>query len=118
MFYVRFEELINSHPAVLFMKGTPSFPLCGLSARVCLLLKKHSLNFKAENLLQDPQLYVFLRQKHFLFSAPYLYLDSRFFGGYDEILTALNVERTETGLLPADFDVRLLFRVWPTGFVK
>jgi monothiol glutaredoxin len=72
------------------MKGTPSFPLCGLSGEVCFILKKSQLVFKAEDLLQDPELYIFLREKNSPSSVPYLYVDGKFIGGYDEILSLFN----------------------------
>jgi monothiol glutaredoxin len=89
---VRFEKLIKSYKAVLFMKGTPSFPLCGLSGTICFLLKKNQLDFKAENLLQDPGLHVFLREKNSPSSVPYLYVNEKFIGGYDELMAMLNEE--------------------------
>jgi monothiol glutaredoxin len=29
----RIKSTLNSHPIVLFMKGTPQFPMCGFSSR-------------------------------------------------------------------------------------
>jgi monothiol glutaredoxin len=75
------------------MKGTPSFPLCGLSGKVCFILKKSQLVFKAEDLLQDPELYIFLREKNSPSSVPYLYIDRKFVGGYDEVLSMFNEDK-------------------------
>src|SRR5260363_161789 len=35
----RIQQLIAEHPVVLFMKGTPQFPMCGFSGRAVQLLK-------------------------------------------------------------------------------
>ncbi|MDR1982710.1 MAG: hypothetical protein LBQ08_02855 [Holosporaceae bacterium] len=97
----RFERIISSDRTILFMKGTPSFPLCGLSGKICFLLKKSRLDFKTKDLLQDPELYIFLREKNSPSSVPYLYMDGKFMGGYDEILSMFNEGKLcLTGFIP------------------
>jgi glutaredoxin-related protein len=61
-----------------------------LSGRICFLLKKNKFDFKAENLLQDPELHAFLRKKNSPASVPYLYVNEKFIGGYDELMSMLN----------------------------
>ena len=57
-------DIISSNRMVLFMKGTTTFPLCGLSASICFRLKKHNVDFKGVDVLQDPDLHLFLRELH------------------------------------------------------
>ena len=78
-------EIVSADRIVLFMKGTSTFPLCGLSAHVCFWMKKHNLSFKSVDVLQDPELHIFLRELHAPRSMPYLYANGKFIGGYDEI---------------------------------
>jgi monothiol glutaredoxin len=81
----RFEDIIFSSRIVLFLKGRASFPLCGLSGDVCSMLKKNKINFKDINLLENPELHLFLKEKYVLISAPYLFVQGNFIGGYEEI---------------------------------
>ncbi|MDR2107029.1 MAG: hypothetical protein LBO73_00680 [Holosporaceae bacterium] len=109
-----FKDLVRSHPTVLFIRGTLSFPLCGLCGNVCLLLKKNRINFKTENLSENPQLYTYLREKHPLFSVPYLYTNGRFFGGYDEIMAAFNGGESSSCIISEDLRLCSPLKVWPT----
>lgn len=79
----------SSNKVILFMKGTTTFPLCGLSASICFRLKKHNIDFKGVDVLQDPDLHLFLRELHSPKTMPYLYIDGKFVGGYDEIVDCL-----------------------------
>ena len=81
----RLEDIVSSNGLILFMKGTSAFPLCGLSAHVCFWLKKRSLQFQCVDVLKDPELHLFLREMHAPSSIPYLYMNGKFIGGYDEI---------------------------------
>ena len=45
------ENEINSNDVMLFMKGTPVFPMCGFSARVVEILNKVGVKFLIFNLL-------------------------------------------------------------------
>ena len=67
------------------MEGRASFPLCGFSGNVCSMLKKNKINFKDIDLLEDPDLYVFLKEIYLLAKAPYLFVDKKFIGGFNEI---------------------------------
>jgi monothiol glutaredoxin len=85
MIHARFKRIIDANRIVLFMKGTPSLPLCGMSAIVYFALKKSNLEFETVDLLQDPELNYFLRKANSPACAPFLYMDGKFVGGYDEI---------------------------------
>lgn len=88
-------KITSSNGLVLFMKGTPGFPLCGLSANVCFWLKKRSLQFRYIDVLKDPELHLFLREIHAPSSVPYLYVDGKFVGGYDEIEEMFEIEGSD-----------------------
>ncbi len=85
LLHTRLVDIVSSNKTVLLMKGTPTFPLCGLSAHVCFWMKKHNLSFKGIDVLQDPELHIFLRELHSPKTMPYLYINGKFIGGYDEI---------------------------------
>ena len=81
------KQIVDRNQVVLFMKGDRRFPICGLSADVCFMLKRCNLRFSAVNLLMNPNLALFLRLKHEPILAPYLYAGGKFVGGYETIST-------------------------------
>jgi monothiol glutaredoxin len=93
MIHIRFKRIVDTNRVVLFMKGTPSLPLCGLSATVYFMLKKSNLEFETIDLLQDPELNVFLRKMNSPACSPFLYMDGKLIGGYEEIMEKM-VQKT------------------------
>lgn len=52
-------QVVQKHPLVLFMKGTPSMPQCGFSRAVCQILEVQGVSedkIVAFNCLEDPEL--------------------------------------------------------------
>src|SRR5438309_5985944 len=52
----RIRHTVQDHPIVLFMKGTPQFPMCGFSARAVQALKGAGAQFASVNVLEDPEI--------------------------------------------------------------
>ena len=50
------ENEINSNDVMLFMKGTPVFPMCGFSARVVEILNKVGVKFGSLNVLESDEM--------------------------------------------------------------
>ena len=50
------ENEINSNDVILFMKGTPAFPMCGFSARVVEILNKTGVKFGTVNVLESDEM--------------------------------------------------------------
>jgi monothiol glutaredoxin len=89
-------ELVNSTPAVLFMKGTKDFPQCGFSAKVVHILGKLGVDYKDINVLSDDQ----LRHNIKLYSdwptIPQLYVNGEFVGGCDIVTEMFIAGELET----------------------
>ena len=49
----RLDQLVHSSPVLLFMKGTPTEPRCGFSAKVVDALQKAGIEFKHFDILSD-----------------------------------------------------------------
>src|SRR5262249_51171964 len=47
---------IAANPVILYMKGTPDFPMCGFSAAVVQVLKSMNVPFKGVNVLEDDEI--------------------------------------------------------------
>jgi glutaredoxin-related protein len=50
------EEIVSSEPVALFMKGTPSFVMCGNSERALRALRDAGAPVTAVDILPDPQI--------------------------------------------------------------
>ena len=74
---------IKSNDIVLFMKGTPVFPMCGFSAAVVQILTDMGVKFSSLNVLDSDE----MREGIKLFSdwptIPQLYIKEEFVGGCD-----------------------------------
>jgi len=53
----RIDQQVKNNPVVIFMKGTPQFPMCGFSMRAAKALSECGVPFTHVNVLQDPELF-------------------------------------------------------------
>ena len=74
---------ITDNDLVLFMKGTPVFPMCGFSAAVVQVLKDIGVEFKSVNVLDNPEIREGIKQYSNWPTIPQLYVKSEFIGGCD-----------------------------------
>lgn len=77
------QKLIDQHDVVLFMKGTPSFPMCGFSAQVANILSSLEVPFKGVNVLDDDALREGIKTFSDWPTIPQLYIRGEFIGGCD-----------------------------------
>ena len=90
----RIKEQLESHPVLLYMKGTPDFPQCGFSAQTVGALKACSAPFAYVNIFEDPELREGLKQYSNWPTFPQLYLNGELVGGCD-----IAIEMYESGEL-------------------
>jgi monothiol glutaredoxin len=74
---------ITENPVVLFMKGTPQFPMCGFSGQVVQILDYIGAPFKGVNVLEDPELRQAIKEYANWPTIPQLYVKGEFVGGCD-----------------------------------
>jgi monothiol glutaredoxin len=77
------ETLLKSQPVLLFMKGTPDFPMCGFSAKVSGILKECKTPFATVNILEEPELREGLKVYANWPTFPQLYIGGELIGGCD-----------------------------------
>lgn len=78
----RFDELTQSHPIVLFMKGNALFPQCGFSARALQLLQPHGEVFTVD-VLADPAIRQGIKDYTNWPTIPQIFIRGQFVGGVD-----------------------------------
>src|SRR4029077_11849297 len=85
----RIKQQVDSHPVVLFMKGTPQMPQCGFSALAVQVLNACGVEqFHSVNVLADAEIRQGIKEFANWPTIPQLYVDGEFVGGSD-IMRAL-----------------------------
>lgn len=79
----RIEDILTQNPIVLFMKGTPQFPMCGFSARATAILQDLEVPFVGINILEDQELREGIKVYGNWPTIPQLYVKKQLVGGSD-----------------------------------
>jgi monothiol glutaredoxin len=74
---------VKSNDVVLFMKGTPQFPMCGFSGQVVQILNYLGVPYKGVNVLDDPDIRQGIKDYSNWPTVPQLYVKGEFIGGCD-----------------------------------
>jgi Grx4 family monothiol glutaredoxin len=82
----RLEQLVNSHPVFLFMKGTPEQPRCGFSRKVVDILKQEGVKFGSFDILTDNDVREGMKKFSNWPTFPQLYCKAEFLGGCDIVI--------------------------------
>ncbi len=80
---VRIEQLLQSEPVLLFMKGTPDFPQCGFSGQAVQIMEACNANFQGFNIFEDAELREALKSYSNWPTYPQLYIKGELIGGCD-----------------------------------
>ena len=79
----RIQGEVDSCDIVLFMNGTPVFPLCGPSAQAVQILALLGMRYKSIDVTTDPSLRLAIRDFSDWPTLPQLYVMGHFIGGND-----------------------------------
>lgn len=91
----RIQAQVESHPVVLFMKGTAEFPMCGFSSRAAQVLQTAGATaLHTFNVLEDPEIRANLPRYSNWPTFPQLFIHGELIGGCD-----ITVELYESGEL-------------------
>ena len=87
----KIERQIAKNNVILYMKGSPDFPMCGFSARVVHILKSVAANYAYINILENPDIRATLPKYANWPTFPQLYIQGTLIGGCD-IVTELHAQ--------------------------
>ena len=91
----RIKAEVEGHPIVLFMKGTPQFPMCGFSSRsVQALRAAGAAQVHTVNVLEQPEIRASLPRYSDWPTFPQLFINGELIGGCD-----ITVELLDSGEL-------------------
>lgn len=90
----RIKEQVEGNPVIIYMKGTPYFPMCGFSSRAAQALAATEVEFAYVNVLEDPEIFENLPRYADWPTFPQIYIDGELVGGCD-----ITLELFESGEL-------------------
>ena len=94
----RIQAEVDGHPVVLFMKGTPQFPMCGFSGQVAQILGYIGVPYKGVNVLEDQEIREGIKAYSNWPTIPQLYVKGEFIGGCDIVREMFETGELETVL--------------------
>ena len=77
------QQHVNDNPVMLYMKGNPSMPMCGFSAKIVQTLQAEGVDFSSVNVLDYPSIREGVKQFAAWPTIPQLYIKGEFIGGCD-----------------------------------
>ncbi len=82
----RIKKDVETHPVILFMKGSKMMPLCGFSGQVVEVLNDLGIDFDTRNVLEDDELRQGIKMYSNWPTLPQLYIGGQFIGGCDIVM--------------------------------
>jgi len=93
--FARIQSEVGRHPILLFMKGTPEYPMCGFSSRALAALSAAGADgLHTVNVLEDPEIRANLPRWSHCPTFPQLFVNGELIGGCD-----ITLELHESGEL-------------------
>ncbi len=86
----RIQNLINSSPIMVFMKGTKLMPQCGFSNNVVQILNALGMSFETFDVLSDTEIRQGIKDYSNWPTIPQVYLKGEFLGGSDILIEMYN----------------------------
>ncbi len=77
------DDLVKKNPIVIFMKGSPTAPQCGFSARASSILLSYGKPLTHFNVLEDGEVRDGVKQYSSWPTIPQIYVGGEFLGGSD-----------------------------------
>ena len=87
---LKIEDLINSNPIIVFMKGTKLMPQCGFSNNVVQILNALGIHFETFDVLSDMEIREGIKEYSNWPPIPQVYLKGEFLGGSDILVEMYN----------------------------
>ena len=79
------KQEVESHPVLIYMKGTKEMPQCGFSAAAVQVLGSYGVPIKDVNILVDQEKWAAVKTFSQWPTIPQIYIGGKFIGGCDII---------------------------------
>ena len=87
---IRIEQIIQSSPIMVFMKGTKLMPQCGFSNNVVQILNSLAISFETFDVLSDSEIRQGIKEYSDWPTIPQVYVKGEFIGGSDILIEMYN----------------------------
>ena len=77
------DEQVKKNKILIYMKGTPSFPMCGFSAATVQVLDSYNVPYASVNVLENPAIRENIKYYSSWPTIPQVYINGEFVGGCD-----------------------------------
>lgn len=77
------EQKVKDNKVMVYMRGTPTSPHCGFSARVVKVFKELNIPFASDDMDRDPELWETLSAMNSWPTSPQIFVNGEFVGGCD-----------------------------------
>lgn len=94
----RIRDQVENNPVVIYMKGSPQFPMCGFSSRAVQAIQACGTEFAYVNVLEDPEIFENLHRFADWPTFPQVYVDGELIGGCDITLEMYERGELKTAL--------------------
>lgn len=81
----RIRKTIDDNRVVIYMKGTPTFPMCGFSAATIEIFNEIGVPYETVDVLTDPEIREGIKRFSEWPTIPQVYMKGEFVGGCDII---------------------------------
>ena len=85
IWHPKVQQILDSCPVIVFIKGTPANPKCGFSTTLLEMLKKYGVEYTYYDIIEDEYMRYWLRHYKNWPTYPQLYINGKFIGGLDLI---------------------------------
>jgi monothiol glutaredoxin len=79
----RIKSMVESNKVLIFMKGNPTFPMCGFSAATIEVFNQLGVPYETVDVLEDPELREAIKAFSKWPTIPQVYVGGQFIGGCD-----------------------------------
>tara|TARA_B100000700_G_C14797730_1_gene739009 strand:- start:223 stop:546 length:324 start_codon:yes stop_codon:yes gene_type:complete len=86
----RIQEIINSAPIIVFMKGSKLMPQCGFSNNVVQILNSLGMSYETFDVLSDMEVRQGIKEFSNWPTIPQVYVKGEFIGGSDILIEMYN----------------------------
>jgi monothiol glutaredoxin len=97
---------VKGNDVVLFMKGTPQFPMCGFSGQVVQILDHLGVSYKGINVLESDEIRNGIKTYSNWPTIPQLYVKGEFVGGCDIVREMFQAGELQQALKEKGVSVR------------
>lgn len=94
----RIDQILDANKIVLFMKGSPSFPQCGFSARAVAILRELGAKFEGVDVLEDEDIRQGIKEYGNWPTIPQLYVNKKLIGGSDIMMEMFEAGELEEAI--------------------